>query len=171
MADTQPATIAELKQKFPKSTADWREKQLEAGASLPEAALNYAAFVEEQREADRQRHEKQLADAQTKADADLEAARAEGKAKGGSLGHRPITAKGNGEGEIEYLESGDAIEDFNIAVAKIAGPNPDLKRRQHAVRQVATAKPELYQAYLLACNPSKKQKRLITEKLESIGVN
>ncbi|WP_425618037.1 S49 family peptidase [Anatilimnocola sp. NA78] len=171
MADTQAATLAELKSKFPKSTADWREKQLEANATLVDAAVNYAAFADEQREKDRQSHEKQLADAKAKAESDVEAAKAEAKSKSGSLGHNPIRSAGNDSGQTEYVESGDAIEDFNIAVEKAAGPNADLTKRQRAIRQVASQKPDLYQAYLLACNPGKRQKRLISEKLEAVGSN
>jgi signal peptide peptidase SppA len=171
MADMHPATLAELKTKFPKSTAEWRESQLEASSTLPDAALNYAKFVEERAEAAEKAHAKALEDAKASADKDVEAAKAQAKVAGGSLGHRPIRATGSGEGESEseYLETGDAIEDFNLAVAKIAGAHADLSRRQRAIRQVASQKPDLYQAYLLACNPGKKQKRLITEKLEAVG--
>lgn len=169
MADTQSATLAELKTKFPKSTAEWRESQLEASATLPDAALNYARFVEERAEAAEKAHAQALEDAKASAGKDVEAAKAQAKVAGGSLGHRPIRATGSGEGESEYLETGDAIEDFNLAVAKIAGLHADLSRRQRAIRQVASQKPDLYQAYLLACNPGKKQKRLITEKLEAVG--
>jgi hypothetical protein len=169
MADTQPATLAELKTKFPKSSAEWREAQLEAGATLPDAALNYARFVEERAEAAEKAHAKALEDAKASADKEVEIAKAQAKVAGGSLGHRAIRATGSGEGESEYLETGDAIEDFNLAVAKIAGSHADLARRQRAIRQVASQKPDLYQAYLLACNPGKKQKRLITEKLEAVG--
>ena len=169
MADTPAAaTLAELKQAFPKSSADWREKQLEANATMSVASASYIQFVEASAETERQAHVKQLADAKAKAETDVEAARAEGKLKSGSLGHKPIVAKGSGTGESEYLESGDALEDFNAAVVQIAGPNADLQRRQRAIRQVASAKPDLYQAYLLACNPGKKQKRLISEKLEAV---
>lgn len=169
---TQPATLAELKQKFPNSTADWREKQLEANATLPDAAMNYAAFVEEQRAADKKLHEKQLADQKAQADKDIEAAKAESKKNGGSLGHDPIIAKGSERGAGEYLESGDAIDDFNNAVAKIAGANATYERRQRAVRQVVSRNPGLYQAYLLACNEGSKQKtRLITEKMELCFAN
>ncbi len=171
MADPVPATLAELKQKFPKSTADWREKQLEAGATLVDAAVNYAAFADEQRDNDRKAHEKQLADAKAKADQDLEAARAESKRNGGSLGHKPIEKNGSGAGVAEETESGNAIDDFNAAVAKIAGPNASLERRHSAIRQVANSKPDLYQAYLLATNGGRKQRRLIAEKLEAFASN
>ena len=65
------------------------------------------------------------------------------------------------------MESGDPIEDFNAAVAVLAGRSPTLQRRHSAVRAVARKNPELYQAYLLATNPGRLQARLITEKLEA----
>ena len=76
---------------------------------------------------------------------------------------------GGNSRDIENNESGDPVEDFNSAVAKIAGPRADLQRRQQAVRQVASRNPDLYRSYLLATNPGKKQSRLINEKLEVAG--
>ena len=160
----EPATLAELKQKFPNSTADWREKQLEANATLVDAAVNYAAFADEQRTKERQAHEKELAAQKEKAEKDLEAAKSQSKGSR-SLGHDPIVVKENGG---DFLEAGDdAVDDFNNAVAKLAGPNATYERRQQAIRQVARKNPQLYQAYLLGSNKSTKQlSRLITEKLE-----
>ncbi len=60
----------------------------------------------------------------------------------------------------------DPVETFNAAVATIAGPNPNLQRRQAAIRAVAHRQPELYEQYLLATNPGRARERQITEKLE-----
>lgn len=44
--EPQAVTSADLKKKFPKSTADWREEQTESGATLAEAAVAYAQYQE-----------------------------------------------------------------------------------------------------------------------------
>lgn len=163
--DKQPATLAELKATFPNSTAEWRESQLEAGADISGAAISYAQFVEAKAADERAAHAKAVEEAASKAKAETLAEVA--KSKGGLLGHQPLTARLTEE--AYEGDTGDAVEDFNAAVAKVAGVNADLGKRQRAVRQVATQKPELYQAYLLATNPGKRQARLITEKLEAIS--
>jgi Tfp pilus assembly protein PilW len=178
----EPATLAELKQKFPNSSAEWREKQLEAGATLIDAAISYATFTEEKakaaaaeaqkvRDAEKAQHEKDLAAAR-------QAAEDAKTGAGVSLGHAPVVGKGNSRrpatsavpsaNELDdFLETGDPIDDFNSAVAAIAGPNASFKRRQMAIRQVAEKNPELHEAYLIACNPGMRQKRMIQEKLET----
>lgn len=156
MAEKTPATLAELKATFPNSTADWRESQLEAGASVSEAAIAYAGFVE-----------KKAADEKAAMQKELEESKAKQTVKSGSLGHQPLK-EAEGDGDY-HSETGDAVEDFNAAVAKIVGPRADLARRQAAIRTVANRNPELYEAYLLATNPGKRQARLISEKLEAIG--
>lgn len=148
-----PASLAELKAAFPNSSAEWRESQLEAGADLPTAAVAYAKNVEGQLAQEREAHTKALAQAAAKHNP--------------ALGHAPLTERHATANANEYFESGDPIEDFNTAVAAIAGRNPTLQRRQSAVRAVAHRNPELYQAYLLATNPGRLQARLITEKLEA----
>lgn len=171
MAEKTPATLAELKSTFKNSTADWREQQIEAGASLSEAAVNYATFVEAKATEERAAHAKALEEATAKAKADAATeAKAEAdktRVKSGSLGHQPLTVE-NAASDYDS-ESGDPIEDFNAKVAKKAGPNADMAKRQRAIRQVADANPELHKAYLLAVNPGKKQSRLINEKMESVG--
>jgi hypothetical protein len=152
MSDKSPASLAELKAAFPNSSAEWRETQLEAGADLPMAAVAYAKHVETQLTEERDAHSKALAQAAAK--------------NNPSLGHVPLTERHAGGGD-ELIESGDPIEDFNGAVAALAGRSPTLQRRQSAVRAVAQKNPELYQAYLLATNPGRLQARLITEKLEA----
>lgn len=166
--EKQPATLAELKVTFPHSTAEWRESQIEAGASIQDAAISYATFVERRAEEDRKAHAQQLEETRAKAKADAEA-EAQAAANCKSLGHQPLSARGTDAGSLDVEESGDAVEDFNAAVAKIAGPRADLQRRQRAIRHVVSQKPQLYQAFLLATNPGKRQSRLITEKLEAIG--
>lgn len=163
MSETQDspksATLAELKSTFPNSTADWRETQLEANATLSDAAIAYAQHVEAKATAEREEHAKALADAQAKATATNDV----------SLGHDPMTLSGLGDGDEYQSETGDPTLDFNNAVAKLAGANPSYERRRQAVRTVANKHPELYQAYLLAQNPGKRQRRLIEEKMESFA--
>jgi signal peptide peptidase SppA len=156
-----PASLAELKQTFPNSTADWRETQMEAGATLPIAAVAYAQHVEAKATAERAEHAKELADAKAAAEKAANTGR-------NSVGHDPVLAGNSATGD-DLEETGDPTEDFHAEVAKIAGPNPDMKRRQSAIRTVATRKPELYRAYLLSINPGQRQSRLINEKLESVG--
>lgn len=168
MENENSATLAELKAKFPKSTADWRETQIEAGASLSDAAIAYAEYVEAKADAAAAEHAKQL-----------EEAKKSGGRQAVSIGHEPVRSGGknssarSGDGDDDesrqdYIESGDAVEDFNAAVAKLAGPRPDLDRRQRAIRTIASRDPELYESFLLATNPGKRQTRLITEKMESV---
>ncbi len=167
MENENSATLAELKAKFPKSNAEWREQQLEAGASLADAAVSYAAHVEAKAEAAAVEHAKQLKEAQDSAKPLA------------SIGHNPIKLRGgkasarSGAGDEQeaddYIESGDAIDDFNAAVAKIEGPRADLQRHQRAIRTVANRQPELYAAFMLATNPGARQTRLIKEKLERVG--
>jgi hypothetical protein len=152
--EKQAATLAELKAAFPGSTAEWRESQLEAGADLPTAAVAYAQHVEAKLSQEREAHSQALAQAAAKSS--------------GSLGHAPLTERHLPASDAqEYFESGDPIEDFNAAVAAMAGRNPTRERRQGAVRAAAQKNPEMYQAYLLATNPGRLQARLITEKLEA----
>lgn len=157
-----PATLAQLKSTFPKSSADWRESQIEAGADLSEAAIAYATFVEQRATDEKAALQKQL-----------DEAKAAGKAKSSvSLGHQPLKQTGRkapatDDAEAFEAESGDPIEDFNALVSKKAGDSPSLERRHAAIRSVASSNPELYRNFLLASNPGKRQMRLISEKLEA----
>ena len=151
--EKQSATLAELKAAFPGSSAEWRESQLEAGADLPMAAVAYAKHVESTLTQEREAHAKALEQATAKNNV--------------SLGHSPLVERNLRDEGHEYFESGDPVEDFNAAVAAMAGRSPTLQRRQSAVRAVAQKNPELSQAYLLATNPGRLQARLITEKLEA----
>jgi hypothetical protein len=157
--DKPVAILAELKATFPNSTADWRELQIEAGASLSEAAIAYASHVEQKA-------------AKEKADLTAQLEAAKKPAPGGSLGHRPLRQHEREETGDEP-ETGDAREDFEAAVCKIAGPRPDLNRRHAAIRSVAKRNPALYQAYLLATNQDggATKKRLLAEKLDDLNNN
>ncbi|HEY2411920.1 MAG TPA: S49 family peptidase [Pirellulaceae bacterium] len=165
-----PASLTDLKTSFPKSTAEWRETQLERDASLQESAIAYGQHVEAQAEQAAEKHKAELAAAQKKSD---DQAKNDKAAKSGKLGHQPLRFAGAIREAQEALEdgyqgaTGDPVEDFNAAVAKLSGPNADLKRRQSAIRTVAKRNPELYQAYLLETNTGSRQQRMIKEKLES----
>lgn len=153
--EKQAATLAELKQTFPKSSAEWREEMIEMGASLSDAAIAYAQHVEAQSEA-------KMADLQEKLDK-------AGKAAPVSLGHRPLTLSDAGHD----LDTGDAREDFEAAVARVAGQRPSLERRQSAIRAVARKNPALYQAYLLATNSGggKVKERMLSDKIDQLNTD
>jgi signal peptide peptidase SppA len=158
------ATLAELKQSFPKSTAEWRETQLEKAASLQEAAIAYGQHVEALSEAAAKKHEQDLAAAKAEA---AEKAKSDLAKKSGALGHDPLKGKQSGADQLDAGNSGDAVEDFNAAVAKLCGARPTMQQRMAAIRTVAKRDPELYQNYLLETNQSARQQRLIKEKLEA----
>lgn len=170
------ATLSELKKQFPKSTADWREKQLEEGATLEQAAVAYAAF-----------QEARATDLQTQLDAANKQAAVRGK-KTASLGHDPLLERPRSaqrqakksddetdeddedeEGQQSYV--GEPIADFNAAVARLAGRNPSFQKRNAAIRTAIHQDPDLYRAYLLAQNTGRKQTRMIEEKLDEMFSN
>lgn len=169
---TKPAaaSLAELKKTFPKSTADWREKQMEAGATIADAAVAFGTFLQEQLDEKEKAHQKALADQKTASDQALEAAKAAGQKPGGKLGHNPLKVTKPtvaADQDVDDVDqTGDPIEDFNALVVKAAGANPDAKRRIQAVAQVARKHPELHKQFLLASNPGARAKRIITEKAE-----
>lgn len=158
MSEKTPATLAELKAKFPRSSADWRETQLEAEASVEDAAINYAAFVEEKAEADAQEHAQQLEEAKNAA------AKA---AEQTALGHQPLTAEGGHFGE----ETGDPVQDFDAAVRARLPQHCEasLEQRQAAIAYVIRKQPALHRAYLSATNADAgpKVRRLLDEKYET----
>ena len=158
MAEKTPATLAELKATFPNSTAEWRESQLEAEASLSEAAVSYAQHVEAEAAAEREKHAKELEEAKnatTETDSSS------------SLGHTPLTqtnAGGNEQGD-----TGDPVQDFDAAVrARLPKHRTaTFEERQAAIGYVAHSNPELHRAYLAATNSdSPKVKRMLAEKYE-----
>lgn len=159
MSAENAATLAQLKATFPKSSAEWRESQLEAGASIGDAAVNYAKHIEEKAEAEREQHRK-----------DLEAAKNSKPATSPSLGHEPLTAA-NVAGELENGMSGDPREDFDAAVRARLPKNrePSFDERQNAIAYVARMKPSLHRAYIEATNKKAgpRVSRLIAEKYDT----
>ena len=126
-AKPEPATLKQLKEAFPKSTADWREQILEEGNTLAEAK---DAWIAEQ---DRILAEKE---------AELEAAN---KATAGKKrGVEPVEdAKASASGSGE--ESVGAIERWDAAVAEHVKAG---KTRAKAIAAVAKADPDLHAEYI-----------------------
>ena len=155
-AETSPASLQELKQTFPNSTADWRESQLEAGNDMTAASVAYAKHVEAAATAEREEHAKALAKAKETAPAAT------------SPGHQPLTE--NNVSGASMIDSGDPVQDFEAAVQERLpkGRSPTWQERQSAIRSVATNKPQLHQAYVAAGNTSKKAQRLLQEKYEDV---
>lgn len=67
--EPKAVTTAELKKTFPNSTAEWREEQTEAGATMAEAAVAYAQFQEQQAEEARKERDEAKAEAEKAAKA------------------------------------------------------------------------------------------------------
>lgn len=160
MAEKTPATLAELKATFPNSTAEWRESQIEAEASLSDAAINYAKFVETKAAEEREAHQKEL-------EAAKNAAATAGQ-QPSSLGHTALTSANVGGDTAQ--QTGNPIEDFDAAVrARLPKHRAaTIEERQTAIGYVARTQPELHRAYLEATNSnSKRVSRLIEEKFET----
>ena len=159
MADKTPATLQELKQTFPNSTAEWRESIQEAEKSLPEAAVAYAAHVEQKAAEEREQHKKELEEAKNAT---------ETAKPSSTLGHQPLTVQNAGGDEL--LESGDPLRDFDSAVRQRLprGRQPSFEERQSAISYVARTHPQLHQAYVRECNADKGKRvqRLVDEKYE-----
>jgi len=155
-----PATLQDLKQRFPNSTAEWRESQLEAEASITDAAISYANHVEEQATKEREEHQKELEEAKNAASkADTSSA----------LGHSALTLENVSGDDVQ--ETGDPIADFDQAVRAMLPKHrtPSFQERQAAIASVAREKPELHVAYIRATNSGNaRTKRLIAEKYEQI---
>lgn len=154
----EPATLSELKKSFPNSSAEWRESQLEAQATISDAAISYAAHVETKAAAEREQHKK-----------DLEAAKTEKNAvsKQSGLGHSALTAANVAGDDLEQNVSGDPIEEFDAAVRQKLprGREPSLQERQDAIAFVARTKPQLHRSFIEATNRGNlKATRLIQEK-------
>ena len=159
MSERIPATLAELKATFKNSTADWREQQIEAGATLIEAAAAYADFCDAKATA-----------AQESAKKAAEESRAAVKAAGPSLGHQPLVA--NRTEQSYEGPSGDPVQDFNAAVAaKLPNGCGNLEQRQAAIMAVARQQPDLHKAMIAATNHGSRARRLIAEKYETTGSN
>lgn len=79
MDKKNPATVAELKAQFPSSDAEWREKQIEAGASLHDAALSFASYMADKVKAVEAASAAKVAEAEAKA-AEAQAAKVKAEA-------------------------------------------------------------------------------------------
>lgn len=155
----EPATLAQLKATFPNSTAEWRETQIEAQATLSDAAISYATHVETQATAEREQHKK-----------DLEAAKT-AKPKS-NLGHEPLTAGNVANNSDDPMQTGDPVADFDAAVrARLPKHRAaSLTERQAAVAYVSRSQPKLHRDYILATNSANKRVlRLISEKYEGVA--
>lgn len=154
----EAATLAQLKQTFPNSSAEWRETQLEAGASLSDAAIAYAKHVETTAAAERENHKKEL-----------EAAKNAKPAASPSLGHQPLTTANVG-GENLESKSGDPVVDFNSEVVARLPKHRQatLEERNAAIAFVARTNPQMHREFLLATNSKTSRiQRLLQEKFET----
>lgn len=147
------ATLAELKAAFPKATADWREAQQLANATLEQASKNYIAFQEEQLEA----ANKRANEAEKKVTEKQEATDLKSKKPGAE-------ALKSGKAETKAEFEGDAVAEYSAKVREVM--DATKCDRVKASTKVAKSNPDLHAAYLLATNPSAKAQRLIREKLE-----
>jgi protease-4 len=145
-----PANYHELEAALVGADATFIASQLKANATLTQAT---SAWMVEQNT--------RLAAANDKA---------EKAAAGKGPGVKPLGTKpAKSEDADESMEM-DVVEQFNGAVAKIAGDNPTLERRQSAVAAVARKNPDLHRAFLLSTNTSKKAHRQIEEKYDEAAV-
>ena len=145
------ATLQELRDNFPSSTADWREEQQVAGNDLQTAAIQFANLQADE-------------NAKLRAAAEQPEDTPAPPASPLAIGHPPLTTAS--AAAADQGQSGNAVEDFNQAVTAICGANPNRERRTQAIRTVAARQPNLHAAYLLATNPGRKRQRQIIEKLE-----
>jgi len=154
----EPATLAQLKATFPNSSAEWRETQLEAEATISDAAIAYATHVETTAAAERENHKKELDAAKN--------------AKPSSfLGHAPLTTANVSGDDFDNQQSGDPVADFDSAVRSKLPKNrdPNFEERQAAIAFVARTKPNLHRAYIEATNRGNKRvARLISEKYDQV---
>ena len=128
-ATAQPATLAQLKEKFPKSTAQEREHCIEQQMTLAEAGSYMADCLSARLES----REEQLEQA---------------KAQANKPGVEPL-GDGDTTESAEDAEAGDAIERWNAAVKAKTDKGVD---KPEAVRRTRKEDPELYEAYLEAYN-------------------
>lgn len=156
MAEKNPATLKELKQTFPNSSAEWRESQMEAGSDLSQAAIAYAAHVEAKAAAAAEEHQKEL-----------EAAKSQKTvtAPSSSIGHTPLTAQSIGD---DIVETGDAVADFEEHVSNYMVRN--RCSRQDSINAIKRKNPELTKQYLLATNKSLYGQRTLRERFDSLKV-
>lgn len=153
-SETVSVTLQELKQNFPTSTAEWREEMIEGGRSLQEAAIDFANRKASEADELRQAAQEREAEAERRTQS--------------TLGHAPLTRQSIAGGAPDALyETGDPVADFSAKVAEIAGPRATMQQRRQAIAAVSRQHPRLHQAYLLATNKGRKQRRQLQEKFEA----
>lgn len=128
------ASIQELKQEFPDSTAEWRESCVEQGLTMTQATKAWA------------RHQSEALKQTQKELAALQAAQAQAQADAEAAGKKPgQPALKDGGGQSGQAEDGSATERFNAAVeAKMAAGLP----KPRAISAVVKEQPDLHRAYL-----------------------
>jgi signal peptide peptidase SppA len=152
MDTPKAATLAELKAACPGSTAEWREKQMEAGASIEQASRAFISFQSDEL-AKRAAELEEITNA--RAEEDRAAA-----AKAKKPGNDPVVAKGGKTAASNA--GGDPLADFDAAVAdRMKTYSVD---RRKAIAMVCKADPELHRAYMEANNTSRKAKDLIADR-------
>jgi signal peptide peptidase SppA len=135
-----PATLAELKQSFPRSTAEWRESQLEAGATLTRATGAWAQQLEKQLEGERAAREK------AEAAAVQRAAEAALPVRGSVLtGNLPLTLKPGEQAAV----GGDPVQAFAQAMRGPDGRMLSWEDRKAARRSLT---PQQLAAHMAATN-------------------
>lgn len=128
----KPATIAELKRDFPKSTAEWREKMIEGSVTLPDAA---GFWIAEQ--------DKVIA----KQDEALKAEQAK-VAKAEKASQEPgVETQGAGASESESTSDPVAVWDEAVQGHIKAGMT-----KAAAIVKITAENPELHEAYIAAYN-------------------
>lgn len=147
--DTTPASFEDLRACLPGADSDFLVSQLEARATLDQAQ---SAWMEEQN--------RRVAAAKAEADAArARAEEAEAKAATKPAGVPPLR-----ETATDDDAPGDAIEEFDAAVAKAMKAG---LARPAAVARVARTSRELYRSFLLATNSGAKVRRLLSEKFDA----
>lgn len=159
--DKTPATLKELKQTFPGSTAEWRESQLEAGNDLRQAAIDYAQYVEQQAAAERDELQKKLDEAEQKAKANQTASQPQSS----GLGHAPLSVDSL---QDAVAETGDVVSDFDSHVRDYMIRN--RCSRLEAIKAVKRRNPEMAKQFLLATNTSMYGQRTLKERFDALKV-
>jgi signal peptide peptidase SppA len=134
--EPKAATLAELKAKFPKSTAEWRETQIEGKATLSDAAVAYAADCEERLETERKARE----EAEKKAAANSTAGDGKGAKAGQVRGNKAGSATGDGSEETE-------VEPTDFRAMAVAYQKEHKCRWSEACRQIKKKYPEALAAF------------------------
>jgi signal peptide peptidase SppA len=142
------ATLAELRSACEGAPSDFLLAQLEAHATLSQAIQAWNARLRADLEA-------------AKAQLQAAAQRAEQTRSAPAPGITPITGQ---TAAVDAEPAGSAVERFDALVRERLAAAPRLERFA-AIRAVAKEQPELYQAFLLETNPSRKAQRMIQEKL------